>query len=333
MRAMRLHASAPVAERPLRLEDVPDPVPAPGELLVRVRACAVCRTDLHVIEGDLPAARRPLVPGHMVVGEVAGRGAGVEGWPDGTRVGVAWLRATCGACGYCLEGRENLCRRAVFTGHHVDGGYAELTTVPAQWAYAIPAGLADEHAAPLLCAGIIGYRALRLSGVRPGERLGLVGFGSSAHLVLQLAQHRGCEVHVASRGGPHRELALELGASRVTETAELEPESLHAAILFAPAGELVPPILRALRRGGTLAVAGIHLSTIPALDYEAELFGERVLRSVTANTRRDGDELLAEAASIPLRPRIEVHALEEANEALVRLATDRVQGSAVLLVA
>jgi len=334
VKAMRLHRSAPVAERPLRLEDVPDPVPAADELLVRVRVCGVCRTDLHVVEGDLPPARRPVIPGHMVVGEVVGRGSQVPAGrpPDGTRVGIAWLRATDGTCGYCRAGRENLCKAAVFTGYHADGGYAELATVPARWAYPIPATFSDEEAAPLLCAGIIGYRALRLSGVAPGERLGLVGFGNSAHLVLQVAHHRGCAVDVVSRGGRHRELAVAMGASVVAEPGELEPESLHGAILFAPAGELVPPLLRALRRGGTLACAGIHMSPIPTIDYDHELFGERVLKSVTANTRADGLELLSEAAETGIRPRVETFPLAEANEALVRLATDRIQGSAVLRV-
>lgn len=336
MQAMRLHRAAPASQRPLRLERVPEPRPGPAELLVRVRACGVCRTDLHVIEGDLPAVRLPLVPGHMVVGEVADRGAEVEGWEHGARLGIAWLRGTCGTCTYCAAARENLCPRASFTGYHADGGYAEYATVPAAWAYPLPPtanALSDLELAPLLCAGIIGYRALKLSGAAPGERLGLFGFGNSAHIVLQLARARGCEVHVASRGGRHRELALEMGAARVAEAAAFEPESLHAAILFAPAGELVPPILRALRRGGTLACAGIHMSPIPGIDYDRELFGERVLRSVTANTRQDGLELLAEAAALSLRPRVEAFALEDAGEALLRLATDRIRGSAVLALA
>lgn len=334
MKAMRVHRSAPVDDASLRLEEVERPEPAPGELLVRVRVCAVCRTDLHVVEGDLPETRRPLTPGHMVVGEVAGHGAGVrDDLPEtrrGARVGIAWLRDTCGGCEYCATERENLCPDARFTGYHADGGYAEYTTVPAAWAYPIPDHFPDESAAPLLCAGIIGYRALHLSGVRPGETLGLYGFGNSAHLVLQLARARGCEVHVASRGGAHHDLAREMGAARVAEV--LEPESLHGAILFAPAGEIVPPALRALRRGGTLACAGIHMSPIPAIDYDTELFGERVLRSVTANTRADGLGLLREAARLPIRPHTTVFPLEEANAALQALAADRIRGSAVLRV-
>ncbi|MEW6073474.1 MAG: zinc-dependent alcohol dehydrogenase family protein [Planctomycetota bacterium] len=333
MKAMRVHRTAPAEESPLVLDEVPVPSPAPGELLVRVEACGVCRTDLHVVEGDLPAIRRPLVPGHMIVGTVeelgpppgAGASAAIA---RGVRVGAGWLSGTCGACGYCAAGRENLCAAARFTGYHVDGGYAEYVTVPALWAYPLPAGLSAESAAPLLCAGIIGYRALALSGVGPGERLGLYGFGNSAHLVLQIARARGIEVHVASRGGAHRALALEMGAAAVA--AELPPESLHAAILFAPAGELVPPALRALRRGGTLACAGIHMSPIPALDYATLLFGERVLRSVTAYTRADGRGLLAEAARLGLRPRTTSFPLAEANAALQALKADRIRGAAVL---
>ncbi len=330
MRAMRLHRCAPVEEAPLSAEDVPAPEPGPDEVLVQVSMCAVCRTDLHVVEGDLPEPRLPLVPGHMIVGRVAEPARTGAGPARGERVGVAWLRRTCGVCRHCRSGSENLCERARFTGYHEDGGYAELARAPAAWTYPLPAGFPDEAAAPLLCAGIIGYRALQLSGVCPGERLGLVGFGNSAHIVLQLARHRGCEVAVASRGGLHREHALALGASWVGELAELEPGSLDAAILFAPAGELVPPLLRALRRGGTLACAGIHMSPIPTIDYDCELFGERVLRSVTANTRADGLALLREAAAIPIRPRTTVFPLEQANEALSRLKHDRLQGSAVL---
>lgn len=351
MRAMRLHRAAPVESSPLVLEHVTVPTPAPGELLVKVAFCAVCRTDLHVIEGELPETRYPLVPGHMIVGRVVERpeGARVSRSPGispdrlapgggdpaaelapGTRVGVAWLRSTCGQCPYCASGRENLCERARFTGYHADGGYAEYATVPARWAYPIPADFSDESAAPLLCAGIIGFRALRLSGIRPGQRLGLVGFGNSAHVVAQLARARGCELVVASRGERHRSFARELGATWAGDVLELEPGSLDAAILFAPAGELVPPMLRALRRGGTLACAGIHMSPIPALDYDRELFGERVLTSVTANTRADGLELLAEAAAIPIETRTTLYPLERANEALQALKHDELQGAAVL---
>ncbi len=333
MRALRLHRPAPVETAPLALEEISEPRPGPGELLVRVSVCAVCRTDLHLVEGDLPDPELPLVPGHMAVGRVEHAGPRATGFALGQRVGIAWLRGTCGRCSYCRAGRENLCSAARFTGFHEDGGYAELATVPAAWAYPIPEGFADEAAAPLLCAGIIGYRALALAGVAPGGRLGLVGFGNSAHVVLQIARHRGCEVYVASRGGLHRELAQELGATWVGDIDALAPESLDGAILFAPAGELVPPLLRSLRRGATLACAGIHMTPIPTIDYDRELFGERVLRSVTANTRADGFGLLGEAAAIPVRPRTTVFPLEQANEALQALKHDRLQGSAVLQVA
>ncbi len=333
MRAQRLHRTAPVDEAPLRLEDVPVREPRADEVLVRVAVCAVCRTDLHVVEGDLPRAKLPLIPGHMAVGRVEQVGASVHALARGARVGIAWLRGTCGRCRYCTSGRENLCAEARFTGYHDDGGYAELATVSEHWAYPIPEGYTDEAAAPLLCAGIIGYRALTLSGVGPGERLGLAGFGNSAHLVMQIARARGCEIHVVSRAENHRSLARELGAAWVGDAGELEPESLDGAILFAPAGELVPPLLRALQPGGTLACAGIHMTPIPAIDYDQELFQERVLRSVTANTRADGLALLEEAAALGIRPRVTPFPLEEANRALQQLKHDKIRGSAVLRIA
>lgn len=334
MKAQRLHRTAPVEEHPLELEDVPVPAPGRGEVLLRVLCCGVCRTDLHVIEGDLPEPRLPLVPGHMVTAVVEDIGPGAAdaaAWVrPGVPVGLAWLSGTCGSCTYCAEGRENLCENARFTGYRVDGGYAEYVVAPADWLHPLPPGPDPAEVAPLLCAGIIGYRALETCGLRGGQRLGLVGFGNSAHLVLQLAVARGLEVHVASRADRHRGLAEELGARRVGGVDELEPASLHAAILFAPAGSLVPPTLRALRRGGTLVCAGIHMSPIPTIDYDAELFGERVLRSVTANTRADARGLLEEAARVGVRPRVERFPLERANEALERLKHDRIRGSAVL---
>lgn len=327
---MRLHATAPAADHPLRLEQVSEPEPGPGELLVRLTACGVCRTDLHVVEGDLPEARRPVIPGHMGVGRVLRSGPDTGGPAPGERVGIAWLRGTCGSCEYCAEERPNLCLSARFTGYHEDGCYAEAAVVPAEWAYPLPEDLGDQQAAPLLCAGIIGYRALRLSRVQPGQRLGLYGFGNSAHIVMQLARHRGCEVYVASLREEHRTLAREMGAAWVGPADGVPDVGLHGAILFAPAGELVPPALRALRRGGTLACAGIHMSPIPAIDYDTALFGERCLCSVTANTREDGLGLLREAAEIPLEPRVEVFPLEEANEALARLKAGSIRGAAVL---
>jgi propanol-preferring alcohol dehydrogenase len=329
---MVLSAQAPIESQPLRLDELEVSRPADGELLVRVSACAICRTDLHVIEGDLPLARSPLVPGHQIVGRVTETGARCERFRPGDRVGVAWLRRTCGACSYCWRGRENLCPRAEFTGYHAHGGFAEYALVPEAFAYGIPPGFADVQAAPLLCAGIIGYRALVLSAVPDGGRLGLYGFGSSAHVTLQIARARGCEVFVFTRGGRHRELADALGAAWTGDSSAVAPDKLDSAIIFAPAGELVPLALGNLDRGGTLALAGIHMTPVPALDYEQHLFYERTIRSVTASTRRDGEALLAEAARIGLRPETTTFPLVEANPALELLRRDRLQGSGVLVV-
>ena len=291
MRAMTLEQSADVGMNPLLLRETPTPEPGPGQVRVQVQICGVCRTDLHIVEGDLPPVKRPVVPGHETVGVVDRVGSGVRTVKEGDRVGIAWLQQTCGQCEFCKSGRENLCPRATFTGYHVDGGYAEYAVVPEAFAYPIPSLFTEEEAAPLLCAGIIGYRALRLSGVRPGQRLGMYGFGASAHITIQVARHWGCAVYVCSLRDKHRALARELGAVWVGGAEEAPPEKLHGAILFAPAGELVPPALRALEKGGTLAIAGIHLSPIPTLDYDRELFNERILRSVTANTKQDGLDL------------------------------------------
>ena len=331
MRAMILCATGPVHGEP-RLEPVEIPVPEPGpeELRVRVHACGVCRTDLHVVEGDLSPRKLPLVPGHEVVGTVEALGVGVRDFAVGDRVGIAWVRSTCGRCEFCREGRTNLCPDARFTGWTDDGGYAERAVVPAAWAYPIPDVFTDDEAAPLLCAGIIGYRALALSSVRPGERFGLYGFGGSAHIVIQLALHRGCEVFVSSLRKEHQDLARSMGAAWVGGVDEAPPVPLHGSILFAPAGELVPGALRALRPGGTLACAGIHMTPIPEIDYGRDLFGERVLRSVTANTREDGLGLLREAAEIPVRPRTQLFPLAEANRALELLKQGRISGAAVL---
>jgi propanol-preferring alcohol dehydrogenase len=327
---MVLRKAGPIGGRRLGSESLPLPSPGTGELRIRVRACGVCRTDLHVVEGDLESRKLPLVPGHEVVGTVDALGAGVPGFSIGERVGIAWVRETCGRCDFCREGNTNLCPNARFTGWTDDGGYAEHAVVPAAWAYPIPETFSDDEAAPLLCAGIIGYRALKLSGVKPGERLGLYGFGGSAHIVIQIALHRGCQVFVSSLRKEHQDLAREMGAAWVGDVNEAPPVALHGSILFAPAGELVPPALRALRPGGTLACAGIHMSPIPSLDYDRDLFRERVLRSVTANTREDGLELLREAAEIPIRPRTEPFPLAEANRALLLLKEGRIRGAAVL---
>jgi propanol-preferring alcohol dehydrogenase len=284
------------------------------------------------VEGELPAATVPIIPGHEVVGVVDLVGSLVHHVKEGDRVGIAWLQNTCGHCEFCRDGRENLCAAARFTGYHVDGGYAEYAVVPAAFAYPIPSVFSDEEAAPLLCAGIIGYRALRLSRVRPGQRLGLYGFGASAHITIQVARHWGCEVYVCSLREQHRALARQLGAVWVGGATEAPPQKLHGAIIFAPAGELVPPALRALEKGGTLALAGIHMTPIPSLDYDHELFGERAIRSVTANTKQDGLDLLQEAATIPIRPHTQRFTLEEANEALQALKAGTIVGAGVLAV-
>jgi len=330
MRALVLERPGPAESSPLRLVERPVPDPGAGEILVRVEICAVCRTDLHVVEGDLEVHRPGVVPGHQIVGVVAGHGPGARRFRDGDRVGVAWLHRSCGVCRFCADGRENLCLEPLFTGWDRDGGDAEFVVAPEDFAYALPAGLEAERAAPLLCAGIIGYRAFRRCAVAPGGRLGLYGFGGSAHIVIQIARHYGCEVAVFSRGGVHRELAEQLGASWVGDTTDVPPNPLDAAILFAPAGEIVPPALEALDRGGTLAVAGIHLSDIPSLDYQRHLFQERGLVSVTANTREDGRVLLGLAVEIPIETRTRVYPLEQASQALIDLKQDRIQGSALL---
>jgi propanol-preferring alcohol dehydrogenase len=330
MRAMLLDNPAPIASSPLRLATIVPPEPAPGEIRVAVHACAVCRTDLHVAEGDLPLPRRPLVPGHQAVGVVDALGDGATRFRPGDRVGVAWLRSTCGSCRFCTTGRENLCEASTYTGWTHDGGYAEACCVPEGFAYPIPTVWSDVEAAPLLCAGIIGYRALRRSEVARGGRLALYGFGSSAHVTLQVARHWDCEVFVSTRHARHRALARELGAAWVGGPGDRLPAPASAAIIFAPAGELVPVALRDLDKGGTLALAGIHMSDVPAMAYEPHLFWEKTVRSVTANTRADGEALLAEAAAIPLRPRVTSQPLDAANRVLADLREDRLEGTAVL---
>jgi propanol-preferring alcohol dehydrogenase len=319
-----------IESRPLSLEELPDPGLGEGEVIVEVSVCGVCRTDLHVVEGALPPVRERVVPGHQVVGTVCARGPGARRFKEGDRVGVAWLHRSCGRCSCCKSGGENLCESPTFTGWHVDGGYAERVRVPEAFTYPIPDVFSDDEAAPLLCAGIIGYRALRRSAIEPGGRLGLYGFGSSAHIALQVARHWGCEVYVCTRGEEARGLARELGAAWVGEADEPPPEPLDSAVMFAPVGHLVPPALRALRPGGTLACAGIYMTDIPTIRYETELFEERVLTSVTANTRRDGEELLAIAAQIPIRPQTTAFSLEEANDALLDLKRGAFAGSGVL---
>jgi propanol-preferring alcohol dehydrogenase len=317
---------------PLRRVTEQPPQPAADELLVRVLACGVCRTDLHVAEGDLPVHRAGVVPGHEVVGQVIGSGEGArDQFEIGQRVGIAWLRRTCGQCRYCTRGSENLCPYSQYTGWDADGGYADYTTVPSDYAYPLPDGYPDTELAPLLCAGIIGWRALARANLPPQGRLALYGFGASAHLTAQMALAMGATVHVLTRSAQARELALELGASSAGGAAEAPPEPVDSAILFAPAGELVPPALAALDRGGTLALAGIHLTDIPVLHYQQHLFQERQIRSVTANTRQDGHDFLRFAAEHHLNVVTSPYPLDQAEVALTDLAADRVHGAAVLI--
>ena len=363
MRALQLAAPQPVGARPLALVELPVPRPGSGEVLLRVRACGVCRTDLHIVEGELPPHRSPVVPGHQVIGEVAGLGAGAEGPAPGgepgarplglgERVGVPWLHRTCGQCRFCRSGRENLCENAQFTGWDVDGGFAEYMVAPAEFVYRLPEDMDDLAAAPLLCAGIIGYRCLRLVGIvgdgaglpgaaaaggtEPGSaagprRLGLYGFGSAAHLCTQVARWRGWEVYAFTRGAEHRSLALELGASWAGETSEDPGVLLDAAIIFAPAGELAVDALRRTDKGGIVALGGIYSTPIPPIEYPW-IYHERVVRSVANSTRQDARELLRDAALVPVRSRVQEYDLEQANEALIDLKEDRVRGSAVLRV-
>ena len=331
MKAMVLEKCAPAEEAPLRLAEVPDPQPAEGEVVVRVEACGVCHTDLHTVEGELGMDCVPIVPGHEVIGVVERLGPGCRRFGEGQRVGVPWLHWTCGTCRYCERGLENLCEEAKFTGYHVNGGYAQKVKVPEDFAYAVPEGLEPVAAAPLMCAGIIGYRSLRLSEIRPGGRLGLYGFGASAHIAIQVARHWDCEVFVFTRSEGHKAHARELGAAWVGEADDEPPARLDSAIVFAPAGWIVPHALRALDRGGTLALAGIYMTPVPGLDYERDLFYERTVRSVTASTRRDGEELLRLAAEIPIATETTAMPLAEANGALQALKRREVRGAAVLV--
>ncbi len=341
--AWEAHRPGPVATGPLRLVERPEPTPGPGELAVRVTACGVCRTDLHVAEGDLPVHRPGVIPGHEVVGRVVALGPGVSGpgggagsdggagFAVGDRVGVAWLRHTCGECRFCRRGDENLCPSSSYTGWDADGGYAEVTTVPAAYAYRLPDGYDDAELAPLLCAGIIGYRALARTSLPAGGRLGIYGFGGSAHLTAQVALAQGATVHVMTRGSGGQALAASLGVASVQGADDEPPEPLDAAILFAPVGDLVPVALRALDRGGVLAIAGIHLTDVPSLDYERELFYEREVRSVTSNTRADGRAFLEIAARTRLRVHTVPYPLSAADRALADLSAGAFAGAAVLL--
>ena len=329
MRAAVLARPAPIAEEPLQMVDRPNPQPGPGEILLRVSACGVCRTDLQLTEGDIAAHRLPIIPGHQAVGTIVAMGAGVAGWSAGDRAGVAWLASTCGECRHCLRGRENLCETARFTGWDQDGGYAELVVARADFAFPLPENFEDLAAAPLLCGGVIGYRSLKVSGIAPGGRLGLYGFGASASLALQVARHWGCDVFVATRSVREQQRARELGAAWAGGYDERPPEPLDAAITFAPAGEVVVRALEAVDRGGTVAINAIHLDRVPEFSYDL-LWLERSIRSVANFTRTDAREFLGLAASIPIRTSVESFPLEEANIALQRLADGQISGAAVL---
>lgn len=329
MKACVLQAPARVETNPLVLMETSDPRPSKCEVLVRVNACGVCRTDLHVIEGELPPRKSPVIPGHQVVGVVEKLGDGAKRFSTGTRVGVAWLHKTDGSCEYCRSGAENLCDNPTFTGYTVDGGYAEYIVAPEDFIYAIPEGFPDEQAAPLLCAGIIGFRSLRLSGIKPGGRLGFYGFGAAAHVAIQVARHWNVRVYASTRDARHQNLALELGAKWAGGTFDSPPEKLDAAIVFAPAGEIVPAALAALRKGGVLVLGGIHMSPIPSFSYDL-LYQERMIRSVANNTRKDGEDFLRVAAEIPIRTHVQVFPLSDTNRALNALKNDGIPGAAVL---
>jgi propanol-preferring alcohol dehydrogenase len=332
MKACLLSAPARIETNPLQFTDVPVPNPAKGEVLIRVRGCGVCRTDLHVIEGELKPQKSPVIPGHQVVGVVEKLGDGAHRYSIGARVGVAWLHHTDGTCMYCRMGEENLCDAPTFTGYSVDGGYAEYVVAPGDFVYAIPDGFTDEQAAPLLRAGIIGFRCLRLSGIKPGGRLGFYGFGAAAHIAIQVARHWDATVYASTRDARHQKLAMELGAAWAGGTLDAPPDKLDAAIVFAPAGEIVPAALAALRKGGVLVLGGIHMSPIPSFSYDL-LYEERVIRSVANNTRQDGEDFLRVAVEIPVRMHTKIFPLSEANRALNALKNDAIEGAAVLRVA
>ena len=331
MRAMVLEKPRAAEDRPLLLSEVADPMPGRGEVRVRVTHCGVCHTDLHVCEGDLRISKLPLIPGHQIVGAVDAVGAGVVNRRKGERVGIAWLNWVDGTCAYCRAGDENLCENARFTGLDANGGYAEYAVVGETFCYPLPARFDDVHAAPLLCAGIVGYRSFKISGAKRGDRVGLYGFGASAHIVLQVAVHLGCEVYVFTRAQGHRELARKLGAAWCGDAKDTPPEPLDRSIIFAPAGRIVPEALRVTRRGGTVACAGVTMTNIPEMDYKL-LYQERVLRSVANATRRDAQEFLEIAAEVPVTTEVQVFALEQANEALAAVKHSRVEGAAVLRV-
>ncbi len=329
MKAALLHSPAPVAQSPLRIADAPRPEPGPGQVLLRVRACGVCRTDLHVVEGELPPRRSPLIPGHQIVGEIIGGDRGVLAL--GTRVGVSWVGGTDGDCPYCRRDLENLCDSPAFTGYTVDGGYAEYALARTDFVFPLPDALDDLHAAPLLCAGIIGFRSLRVAGVQPGDNVGLFGFGSSASLAIAILHHWNCRVYVSTRGESHRKLAASLGAGWVGDETARPPVELDSAVTFAPSGDVVVAALSSLRKGGIVAINAIHLDRMPQFDYDSLLWGERQIRSVANMTRADARDFLDLAGRIGLRPRVTTFSLDQANEALQAIKADSVNGSAVIV--
>jgi propanol-preferring alcohol dehydrogenase len=331
MKAMCLSKAQPIEQNPLELLDLPAPVPGPREVRLRVEACGICRTDLHIIEGDLSLPKLPLVPGHQIVGVVDQAGKGVTRFREGDRVGVSWLFSTCGQCAFCQRDQENLCDVARFTGYHVDGGYAELVVAPETFVYPLPAGFSPAQAAPLLCAGVIGFRALRQSTIRPGGRLGLYGFGGSAHIAIQVAVHWGCEVFVFTRSEEHRALARQLGAHWTGRAEDDPPGRLDSAVIFAPVGRLVLEALRVLAKGGTIAIAGITMTPIPELEYGL-LYQERTVRSVANSTRQDVLDLLKLASEIPVRIEVQTFPLDQANRALHLLKESRFRGAGVLTI-
>jgi len=330
MEAMLLKKFNPIDQNPLELVDIPKPEPESEDILLRIKICGVCHTDLHTVEGELPEVKLPIIPGHQVVGVIEKQGKNASRFKEGERIGVAWLYSSCTNCGYCTRENENLCESARFTGYHVNGGYAEYIVVPEKFAYVIPEIFSDEEASPLLCAGIIGYRALRLSEIKPGQRLGLYGFGASAHVAIQVAVHWGCEVYVFTRSEEHRKLAQKLGAVWTGTSKDEPPTKMNSSIIFAPAGELVLDALRVLDKGGTVALAGIYMTPIPEMDYVKYLYHERTLRSVANATRQDGEELLKIAAEIPIRTTTQAFRLEDANKVLKLLKEGKINGAAIL---
>jgi alcohol dehydrogenase, propanol-preferring len=328
VKAAVLTSPKPISERPLAVSEVAQPSPAIGHVLLRVRACGVCRTDLHIVEGELKPQKEHVIPGHQIVGEIVG-GATKE-LPAGLRVGVSWLGGVDGSCPYCRQGLENLCDNPIFTGYTVDGGYAEFAAARTDFVFPLPAGLDDAHAAPLLCAGVIGFRSLRVAGVQPGERVGLFGFGASAHLAIAVLNAWKCEVYVSTRGDSHRRLAASLGAKWVGTEDENPPVQLDRAVTFAPSGTVVIAALSSLRKGGIVAINAIHLDRMPAFDYDKLLWGERQIRSVTNMTRRDARDFLETASQIGLRPKATIFPLSQANDALAAVKSDSIDGAAVI---